>query len=142
MSKTTKSTPTTSQESNPPHHEKGFLNLAGEAFVVLGAEIAEGKDKVIEVVGEKITTIKSAISNLTHKKKAKPKAVKAAKAAPKKAAPAKKKAASTKKKAAPAKKKAAPAKKATAVKKKPTTVKKKATAVKKKAPAKKAAKKR
>ena len=121
MSKATKSIPATSHEATPPHHDKGFLNLAGEAFVVLGAEIVEGKDKVIEVVGEKITTLKSAISHLTHKKK--------------KPAPAKKKAAPARKKGPPAKKKATP------VNKKPAAAKKKAPAVKKKAPAKKAAKK-
>jgi hypothetical protein len=130
MSKTTKST--------PPQHDKGFLNLAGEAFVVLGAEIAEGKDKVVEVVGEKFTDLKSAISNLTHKKK---KAAPAKKATgSKKSAPAKKKAAPVKK-AAPAKKSAPAKKKSPAVKKKPVTVKKKPTAAKKKAPAKKAKKK-
>jgi hypothetical protein len=114
MSKAKKSTPSSNQEANPASHHadnpshpdhKGFLNLAGEAFVVLGAEIVEGKDKVVEVMGEKFTTLKSAISNLTHKKKkARPKK------AVKKAAPVKKvakKAAVAKKKVAPAKKKAA-----------------------------------
>jgi hypothetical protein len=135
MSKTKKSTPSTSQEATSPHHDnKGFLNLAGEAFVVLGAEIAEGKDKVIEVVGEKITTLKSAISNLTHKKK-KAKPNKPVKAAPKKALPAKAAAKKSPRKAAPSKKKPA------TVKKKPTAAKKKPAAVKKKAAAKKPSKK-
>ncbi|HEY4289821.1 MAG TPA: hypothetical protein VGN00_22125 [Puia sp.] len=58
------------------HDGKSFLNLAGEAFVVLGEDIVEGKHKVVEVVGEKFAAVKSAISNLTHRKKAPKKAAK------------------------------------------------------------------
>jgi hypothetical protein len=39
----------TVKEVNSPHEGKGFLTLAGEAFGVLGEEIVEGKDKVVEV---------------------------------------------------------------------------------------------
>ena len=52
------------------HDGKGFFALAGEAFSVLGDEIVEGKDKIVEVASEKITVFKKAVSNLTHKKKA------------------------------------------------------------------------
>ena len=49
-------------------NDKGFLELAGEAFSVLGAEIVEGKDKLVEVASEKIEGIKKTIKNLTKKK--------------------------------------------------------------------------
>ena len=65
--------------AHPGHDGKGFFELAGEAFSVLGEEIVEGKDKIVEVTAEKITAVKKAIKKITHKKKA-PK-----KAAPKKA---------------------------------------------------------
>jgi hypothetical protein len=60
---------------------KGFLALAGEAFHVLGEEIVEVKDKVVAASGDKLTKIKKAVSNLTHKKKvpAKPASKKVAK---------------------------------------------------------------
>ena len=66
MSKATKSTPATSHEATPPHHDKGFLNLAGEAFVVLGAEIVEGKDKVIEVVVVDGTSVMEEVVVIAH----------------------------------------------------------------------------
>jgi hypothetical protein len=104
----------------PASDEKGFIALAGEAFSVLGHEIMEGKDKVVEVASEKFTAVKKAIKKITHKK-----------AAPKKkVAPAKKKAVVVKK--AVAAKKVAPKK---AVKKAAKKVAKKA--VKKAAPGKK-----
>jgi len=58
----------------PPsaHEGKGFLALAGEAFAVLGEEIIEGKDKVVEVTAAKITAVKKAIKKITHKKTARP----------------------------------------------------------------------
>ena len=55
------------------NHEKGFIALAGEAFHVLGEEIIEGKDKVLEAASEKLTAVKKTFKNLTHKKAAKPK---------------------------------------------------------------------
>jgi len=112
--------------------EKGFLTLAGEALAVLGEEIVQGKDKVVEVAAAKITSIKKSIDKITHKKKA----TRSRKAAPKKASPAAKKAparrASTAKKAVKKspKKSAAPPRKA-AKKAKPAAkkvVKKKAVA--------------
>jgi len=59
---------------------KGFLTLAGEAFHVLGEEIIEGKDKVVEVTSEKFTAVKKAIGKIIHKKAA-PKARTSRKAA-------------------------------------------------------------
>ncbi len=104
MSKAKKS----AQPASAAHEGKGFFALAGEAFAVLGEEIIEGKDKVIEVTAAKITAVKKAIKKVTHKK-------------PVKKAPAKKKAVSAPKKATkkvkPAPKKSAPAPKK-AVKKK------------------------
>ncbi|HXD78031.1 MAG TPA: hypothetical protein VN616_09510 [Puia sp.] len=47
---------------------KGFLALAGEALHVLGEEIVEGKDKVVETATGKFTRLKTAVSRLTHKK--------------------------------------------------------------------------
>ena len=49
---------------------KGFLALAGEAFHVLGEDIIEGKDKVLEVTAEKFASVKKKISDLTHKNQA------------------------------------------------------------------------
>jgi hypothetical protein len=81
------------QPATPAHNDKGFLALAGEALHVLGEEIVEGKDKVMEVAADKFAAVKKAIKNIAHKKvatstrttkKAVKKAVK--KAAPKKAA--------------------------------------------------------
>ena len=87
----------TKQPAPPAQKDKGFLALAGEAFHVLGEEILEGKDKVVEVASEKFTAVKKAIQKVTHKntaptrgkvnkavKKAAPKKV-VKKAAPKKA---------------------------------------------------------
>jgi hypothetical protein len=48
---------------------KGFLELAGEALHVLGEEIVEGKDKVVETASGKFKQLKTAVGNLTHKKK-------------------------------------------------------------------------
>lgn len=91
----------------PASEEKGFIALAGEAFSVLGHEIMEGKDKVVEAASEKFTAVKKAIKKITHKKTlakkavAKKKAVVVKKVVPaKKAAPARKVA---KKKVAPKK---------------------------------------
>jgi hypothetical protein len=64
MSKAKKSTQPTPAE----HEGKGFFALAGEAFSVLGDEIAEGKDKVMEVAAAKIADVKKAIKKITHKK--------------------------------------------------------------------------
>src|ERR1700722_16585257 len=103
MSKATKK----AQPAPEKQEEKGFFALAGEAFAVLGGEIVEGKDKVVEVAAAKITSVKKAINKITHKKKAAPKkAVPSAKKAPAKRATPKKAAA----KKAPAKR-ATPAKK-------------------------------
>jgi hypothetical protein len=99
------------------HDGKGFLALAGEAFTVLGEEIVEGKDKVVEVAAAKITAVKKAIKKITHKRAAR--AVKPVKKVSAKKAPAKK-AASPRKKAAK-KTRSAPkkvAKKKTAARKK------------------------
>jgi hypothetical protein len=63
----------TKQPATPAHNGKGFLALAGEAFHVLGEEIIQGKDKVVEVTAEKFTAVKSAIHKITHKKNAAPK---------------------------------------------------------------------
>ncbi|MDP4148673.1 MAG: hypothetical protein Q8927_21550 [Bacteroidota bacterium] len=94
--------------------QEGFLSLAGKALSVLGEDIVEGKDKMMEVASEKFTAIKKTIKKITHKK----------------AAPARK----AKKKAAPVKKKVvAVRKKVVAVRKKGVPVKKKASAAKKKA---------
>ena len=87
-----------SQPAPPAHEGKGFLALAGEAFAVLGEEIVEGKDKVVEVAAAKITAVKKAIKKITHKKAVRPaKSVKkkpvkkiAKKVAKKKAAPRRK----------------------------------------------------
>ena len=67
---------------------KGFLALAGEALHVLGEDIVEGKDKVVETAAEKFTQIKQAVGKITHKKKAPVKRVakKAARKAPAKKA--------------------------------------------------------
>ena len=110
-------------QPGPAAHEgKGFLALAGEAFSVLGEEIIEGKDKVVEVTAARITAVKKAIKKITHKKAVKKapvkKVAKKGVVAPKKVA---KKAVTAPKKAAK-KGKAAP-KKSTPVPKK--TVKKK-----------------
>jgi hypothetical protein len=51
-------------------HQKGFLALAGEALHVLGEEIVEGKDKVVETASEKFTQLKKAVGKIAHKKKA------------------------------------------------------------------------
>jgi hypothetical protein len=85
--------------------EKGFLALAGEAFSVLGEEIVQGKNKVVEVAVAKITSVKKSIDKITHKKKA----TRSRKAAPKKGSSAAKKAKPAAKKGKPAAKKAKPA---------------------------------
>ncbi len=120
MSKAKKTPPPTNN-----HDGKGFFALAGEAFSVLGEEIIEGKNKVVEVTAEKITAVKKAIKKIGHKKP-----VKAAKGRAK--SPAKKKVAkATKKAVTPVKK--SPAKKvAPAAKRAPAKVaSKSAKAVKK-----------
>src|ERR1700733_5871790 len=81
MSKSKKET----QPAPADHEGKGFFALAGEAFAVLGEEIVEGKDKVVEVAAAKITAAKKAIGKITHKKAARP-AKKASKKASKKVA--------------------------------------------------------
>lgn len=50
------------------HEGKGLLNLAGEALSVLGEEIIEGKDKLVEAASEKFTSLKKSIKKLTTKK--------------------------------------------------------------------------
>jgi len=62
-----------SPSTNEP--QKGFIALAGEALHVLGEEIVEGKDKVVETAAEKFTQLKAAVGKLTHKKKAAPRQV-------------------------------------------------------------------
>ena len=103
----------TKQPASPANDSKGFLALAGEAFHVLGEEILEGKDKVVEVASEKFTAVKKAIQKATHRKTAQARG-KVKKAAPKKIvkkAVAKKVVKKAVKKAAPkAVKKAAPKK--------------------------------
>jgi hypothetical protein len=92
----------------PASGEKGFIALAGEAFSVLGHEIIEGKDKVVEAAAEKFTAVKKAIKKITHKKAAPKKKVVTAKKAVVVKKVAKKKAVVAKKavkKAAPGKKK-------------------------------------
>ena len=74
----------TKQPAAPAQKDKGFLALAGEAFHVLGEEVLEGKDKVVEVASEKFTAVKKAIQKVTHKNTA-PARGKVKKAAPKKA---------------------------------------------------------
>ena len=98
----------TKKGSTASHNGKGFLALAGEAFSVLGEEIVEGKDKVMEVASEKFTAVKKAVKKKFAHKKApvrsiKKKAVSAGKAAVKKVAAKK----SVVKKAVAAPKKAA-----------------------------------
>jgi hypothetical protein len=113
----TKNMSKSKKSAHPEHDGKGFLALAGEALSVLGEDIKEGKDKVVEVAAEKITIFKKAVKRITHKKKAAvkkvakkapaKKVVKKAAAAPKKAVKkaVKKAAKKIAKKAAPAKKK-------------------------------------
>jgi hypothetical protein len=85
MKKTKKETPA------PPHADKGFLELAGEAMSVLGHEIVEGKDHLVSAASEKIDAVKKAIGKIGKKKAAAKKKVKAvAKKAPIKKAAAKK----------------------------------------------------
>lgn len=79
----------TNQTGASAPREKGFFALAGEAFHVLGEEIVEGKDKVVEVAADKFSAVKQAIHKITHKNSAPTRrTVKkvAKKAAPKKAA--------------------------------------------------------
>jgi hypothetical protein len=100
MKKTTKGTV-------PAGHEgKGFLDLAGEAMKVLGEEIVEGKDKLMDAASEKFESVKKAVKKKFAKKKATPKPKR-------KSAPAKKAAKKTARKVAPKKaaKKSATAKK-------------------------------
>lgn len=81
----------TTQPTTAAHNKKGFMALAGEAFHVLGEEIIEGKDKMMEVASEKFTAVKKAIKKATHKKAAPARRTvkKVAKKAAKKAAPKK-----------------------------------------------------
>jgi hypothetical protein len=60
----------TTQPATAARNRKGFMALAGEAFHVLGEEIIEGKDKMMEVASEKFTAVKKAIKKATHKKAA------------------------------------------------------------------------
>ncbi|MHA4806827.1 hypothetical protein ACX0G9_01905 [Flavitalea flava] len=80
------------QSGKPAPNEKGFLALAGEAFHVLGEEIIEGKDKVVETAAEKFNDVKKAIKRITHKKEAPAKRVikKIVKKTPSKKSPSKK----------------------------------------------------
>jgi hypothetical protein len=71
--------------AHPGHEGKGFLALAGEAFAVLGEEIVEGKDKIVEAASDKINADKKAIKKYA-KKKAAPAKKPAAKKAPAKKA--------------------------------------------------------
>jgi hypothetical protein len=108
------------QAAKPAHEGKGFLALAGEAFAVLGEEIIEGKDKVVEVAAAKISSVKKAIKKATHKK-AVPQSRTAKKAPAKKAAKksAGKTTGASKKKAVVAPKKAAKTAKAASKKSAP-----------------------
>ena len=63
-------TTTRKKASATGHDGKGFLELAGEALSVLGTDIVDGKDKVVEVATEKITEFKRAVGNIIHKKNA------------------------------------------------------------------------
>ena len=91
----------TKKTTAQPAPEKGFLELAGEAMTVLGHDIIEGKDKMVELASEKFTDVKKAIKKKLSKKKTvvKKAATKAAAKKPvmvtkkpfKKAAPKKKK---------------------------------------------------
>ncbi len=97
MKKTKKAAPTET------HDDKGFLELAGEAMTVLGHEIVEGKDKLVDMASQKITAVKKAMHKIGKKKVVKKSVKKSvAKVAKKVAARVPQK--STKKKA-PAKKK-------------------------------------
>lgn len=71
----------TTQPAKQISKEKGFLALAGEALHVLGEDIVEGKDKVVEAASEKFAAVKKTINKITHKKAApaKPTVKKAAK---------------------------------------------------------------
>jgi uncharacterized membrane protein len=60
----------TTQPAKQIHKEKGFLALAGEALHVLGDDIIEGKDKVVEAASEKFAAVKKTINKITHKKAA------------------------------------------------------------------------
>jgi hypothetical protein len=53
----------------PAEQNKGFLKLAGEALSVLGGDIVESKDKVVEVAAEKFTVFREAVGKIVHKKK-------------------------------------------------------------------------
>lgn len=75
----------TTQPAKQIHKEKGFLALAGEALHVLGEDIVEGKDKVVEAASEKFAAVKKTINKITHKKAAPAKRI-AKKAAKKKSA--------------------------------------------------------
>jgi DNA-binding protein HU-beta len=88
----------TKKAAEIPAHEKGFLELAGEAMTVLGHEIVEGKDKLVEVTAETFTAVKKAVKKKFAQKKKPVK--KAAKKAVKKVA---KKVVSKKKAARPKK---------------------------------------
>jgi hypothetical protein len=81
---------TPTKKTRAAHNGKGFLALAGEALSVLGEEIVEGKDKVVEVAAEKFTAVKKAVKKFAHKKtparSVKKKATSAGKAAVKKVA--------------------------------------------------------
>jgi coenzyme F420-reducing hydrogenase alpha subunit len=62
------------KKKTPPATEphKGFMELAGEALHVLGEEIVEKKDKVVESAAGKFSQLKKAVSKITHKKKSAP----------------------------------------------------------------------
>jgi hypothetical protein len=66
--------------------KKSIFRSAGEAVGVLAAEVVVGTGKIVDAAGEKLDKAKTALSNLTHKKKAVKKAPrKASKKAPRKA---------------------------------------------------------
>jgi len=54
------------------HEGKGFLDLAGEAMKVLGEEIVEGKDKLVDAASEKFASVKKAMKKKFATKKVTP----------------------------------------------------------------------
>ena len=98
------------KSAQPAPENKGFLKLAGEALSVLGSDIVEGKEKVVEAASEKITVFKQAVGKIIHREKpGKPAKKKAAAKTAKKVAKAPVKKAAKKKQPARRVKKVAPA---------------------------------